>query len=79
MKPKKGGGDAASKSTIKELKPWPSFIQDRINLWDKLKEKYAAELAAKEKTPIKVTLPDGKQVDALAWQSTAYDVAKGIR
>lgn len=35
-------------------------------------------MAAKPKNPIKVTLPDGKQVDATSWESTAYDVAKGI-
>jgi hypothetical protein len=24
-------------------------------------------------------LPDGKQVDGLAWETTPYEVAKGIR
>lgn len=74
---KSGGGDNASK--VKELKPWPSYIQDRLDLWDKLKVKYEEELASKPQLPIKVTLPDGKQVDAVAWKSTAYDVAKSIR
>ncbi|XP_044737095.1 threonine--tRNA ligase 1, cytoplasmic isoform X2 [Chrysoperla carnea] len=73
---KSGGGDNASK--VKELKPWPSYIQDRLDLWDKLKVKYEEELASKPQLPIKVTLPDGKQVDAVAWKSTAYDVAKSI-
>lgn len=28
--------------------------------------------------PIKVTLPDGKSIDAIAWKTTPYDIAKGI-
>ena len=29
-------------------------------------------------TPIKVTLPDGKAVDGIAWKTTPYDIAKNI-
>lgn len=75
-KAKKAGNE---KSGVQELNPLPAYIQDRLDLWDKLKTKYDEELASKDKTSIKVTLPDGKQVEALAWKTTAYDVAKGIR
>ena len=34
---------------------------------------------AKEKTPIKVTLRDGKVVDGLAWKTTPYEIASSIR
>lgn len=78
MKEKKGG-QPNEKSTISELKPWPSYIQERLVLWDKLKSQYEAELNVKTQFPIKVTLPDGKEVEATAWKTTAYDVAKGIR
>ncbi|XP_022920739.2 threonine--tRNA ligase 1, cytoplasmic isoform X1 [Onthophagus taurus] len=74
-KDKKGGGD---KSSVTELKPWPSYIQERLVIWDKLKNQYDEELAKKDKNPIKVTLPDGKVVEAMSWSTTAYDVAKGI-
>lgn len=47
-------------------------------MWDKLKLQYEEELAAKAKTPIKVTLPDGKIVDGTSWQTSPYDVARGI-
>jgi len=50
-----------------------------LKLWDVLKEKYNNELANKILEPITVTLPDGKTTSAKAWQSTPYDVAKGIR
>lgn len=67
------------KSSIKELKTPPSYIADRLVLWDKLKAQYADEIANKVDTPIKVTLPDGKVVEGKAWRTTAYDIAKGIR
>ena len=35
--------------------------------------------SAKEKTPIKVTLRDGKVVDGLAWKTTPYEIASSIR
>ncbi|XP_025195109.1 threonine--tRNA ligase, cytoplasmic isoform X2 [Melanaphis sacchari] len=65
-------------SLVSELKPWPSYIEDRLKLWDKLKEKYDNELANKVLEPITVTFPDGKTTSAKAWKSTPYDVAKGI-
>lgn len=67
------------KSSVSELKPWPSYIEERLNLWNKFKAQRDAELASKPETPIKVTLPDGKVVEAVAWKTTAYDIAKGIR
>lgn len=69
-------GDGAK--TVKELKPWPAYIEERNKLWDKCKEESIAEIAAKPRSAIKVTLPDGKQVDATSWETTPYDVAKGI-
>lgn len=81
MKKEKIKQNAASgdKSGVSELKPPPSFIQERLQLWDKLKAQYEADLAAKTPAPINVTLPDGKVVEATAWKTTVYDVAKGIR
>ncbi|XP_049284736.1 threonine--tRNA ligase 1, cytoplasmic isoform X2 [Anopheles funestus] len=61
-----------------ESKGGPEFIDHRIKIYDELMAQYKEELEKKEKTPIKVTLPDGKQVDGLSWQTTPYDVAKGI-
>ncbi|XP_058809082.1 threonine--tRNA ligase 1, cytoplasmic isoform X2 [Phymastichus coffea] len=65
-------------SDIKELKSWPTYIQDRITLFDKLKAEYEAELATKLSAEITVTLPDGKKISAQSWRTTPYDVAKGI-
>lgn len=63
---------------MKELTPPPQYIEDREILWQKAKAQFEADLAAKPRNPIKVTLPDGKQVDATSWETSAYDVAKGI-
>lgn len=45
----KGGGGGA-----KELNPWPAFIQERLDLWDRLKKESDEALAAKVPEPIQV-------------------------
>ncbi|KAF6214978.1 hypothetical protein GE061_009726 [Apolygus lucorum] len=52
--------------------------QTRLVLWDKLKKNYEEDLAAKEKVPISVTLPDGKVIEGLSWKTTPYEVAQQI-
>ncbi|KAK7575497.1 hypothetical protein V9T40_011783 [Parthenolecanium corni] len=64
--------------TVTELNPWPSYINERISIWDKLRAEHEAELAKKPSVPIIVTLPDGKEIEAQSWKTTPYDVAKGI-
>jgi hypothetical protein len=54
-------------------------LQERINLWNKLKLQYEEEVAAKTSLPIRITLPDGKVVEGQSWRTTPYEVAKGIR
>ncbi|CAH0550339.1 unnamed protein product [Brassicogethes aeneus] len=56
----------------------PEFIQERLNLFLKLKSEDEAERLKKPQQPIKVTLPDGKEVEAVAWKTTVYEVAQGI-
>lgn len=63
---------------IKELTPPPSYIDERIKLYDKLRQEYLDELKAKPKEKIQVTLPDGKVVEGLSWETTPYQVACGI-
>ena len=60
------------------MAPWPDYIEERIKMYDDLKAKYLAELEQKPKETIKVTLPDGKVVEGVSWQSSPYDIAKGI-
>uniref|UniRef100_A0A8D0DS31 threonine--tRNA ligase n=1 Tax=Salvator merianae TaxID=96440 RepID=A0A8D0DS31_SALMN len=58
-----------------------TFINQRLEMYHKLKAEHdalLAERAAKESRPIKVTLPDGKQVDAESWKTTPYQIACSI-
>uniref|UniRef100_A0A3P8Y2Z4 threonine--tRNA ligase n=1 Tax=Esox lucius TaxID=8010 RepID=A0A3P8Y2Z4_ESOLU len=77
-KKEKKAGDAAGKT---ELSPPPSYIEERLALYRKLKEEHdtlMAERAEKDSKPIKVTLPDGKVVEAESWRTTPYQVAASI-
>ncbi|KAL7392066.1 hypothetical protein ABVT39_019109 [Epinephelus coioides] len=77
-KAKSAAGDSGGRA---ELTPAPQYIDDRLTLYAKLKaehEALMAERAAKDSRPIKVTLPDGKVVDAESWKTTPYQVACGI-
>uniref|UniRef100_A0A7N6A2E8 threonine--tRNA ligase n=1 Tax=Anabas testudineus TaxID=64144 RepID=A0A7N6A2E8_ANATE len=63
------------------MSPPPGYIDERLNLYKKLKAEHdalMAERAAKDSRPIKVTLPDGKVVEAESWKTTPYQVACGI-
>uniref|UniRef100_H2YMV2 threonine--tRNA ligase n=1 Tax=Ciona savignyi TaxID=51511 RepID=H2YMV2_CIOSA len=71
-----------SNTGVKEMNPWPAYINERLELYDRLKVEAAAELKEKQENcsvPIKVTLPDGKVVEGNSWRTTPYEVAQGIR
>lgn len=74
-KKEKGGGNG--KGAI-ELNPWPDYIHERLNMWDRLKKEADEILKAKVPEPIKITLPDGAVKDGKSWQTTPYEVAQSI-
>ncbi|KAM4615929.1 threonine--tRNA ligase 1, cytoplasmic isoform 1-T1 [Polymixia lowei] len=77
-KTKGAAGDSGGKA---ELSPPPEYIEERLALYTKLKAENDAlmtERAEKDSRAIKVTLPDGKVVDAESWKTTPYQVACGI-
>eukprot|EP00118_Oscarella_pearsei_P023308 m.277443 g.277443 ORF g.277443 m.277443 type:complete len:712 (+) comp40608_c0_seq38:113-2248(+) len=76
--PKGGKGKDKGEKSVKELDPWPDYIQKRIEIFDRVFDEQKASLAAKESVPIKITLPDGKAVDGSSWKTTPFDVASGI-
>eukprot|EP00111_Clytia_hemisphaerica_P015813 TCONS_00046703-protein len=61
-----------------EMNPLPAYIEERLKIFDEIKAEHDASMEAKEKTSIKITLPDGKQVDGFSWKTTPYEVAQGI-
>ncbi|XP_055087352.1 threonine--tRNA ligase 1, cytoplasmic [Periophthalmus magnuspinnatus] len=75
-KEEKGTGD----SGVKELKPWPVYINDRLSLYEELKKESDALLALKavENKPITVVFPDGRKLFGKAWVTTPYQLASEI-
>jgi threonyl-tRNA synthetase len=61
-----------------ELSPPPEYINHRISIFEKLKAEHNEFVAIQPRRPITVTLPDGRQMDATAWQTTPMDIAKSI-
>ena len=73
-KAKDGGADAGPL----ELKPAPQFLEDRLKLFHELKAKYDAEIAAKPREPITISLADGSIKEGTSWETSPADIAKGI-
>lgn len=69
-KEKKGG--------ISELSPPPEYFEERIKIFDEYMAKYQDFVAKQPREPITVTLPDGKQIQGTAWETTPLEIAKGI-
>merc|ERR1719347_2150699 len=70
--------NAGPSKKIGELKPPPSFLADRLAMFDRLKTEQDAKIAAEVPKPITVTLPDGKTVAGETWRTTPYEIALGI-
>merc|ERR1711976_635869 len=56
----------------------PAFIKHRMDLFDQLYKEQQERYEKKEKTPIKITLPDGAVKEGKAWETTPLDIATGI-
>ena len=67
---------------LKEMSPLPDFIDKRIQLWEKYKERYLKELSEKPNHSIKVTVRDKngeeKQTEGLSWKTSPAEVAKQV-
>ena len=61
-----------------QLSPPPAYVAHRIQMYDGIKAKRDAELKSKERTPIKVTLRDGKELDGRAWETTPFNIAESL-
>lgn len=74
----KGGNGGADTGGPLELKPDPEFIAHRIQIFEKLKAKYDAEVAARSREPITITLKDGSIKQGKSWETTPAEIAKSI-
>ncbi|KAH6604671.1 threonyl-trna synthetase [Trichoderma cornu-damae] len=73
-KEKKAGGGKASL----ELPNLPDFIQHRIAIFDKIKARREAEVAAKPREEITISMPNGKEEKGISWETTPGAIARGI-
>ncbi|KAK3941197.1 hypothetical protein QBC46DRAFT_383503 [Diplogelasinospora grovesii] len=77
-KEKKGPAADAGDAGPLELNPPPSFINDRVELFDKLYKEQQEELAKKPRTEILITMPDGTVKTGKAYETTPGEIAKSI-
>lgn len=60
------------------MTPPPAYLQHRMDMFDVLKKKYDAEIAAKPREAIEVTLPDGSVRKGTSFETSPMDVAREI-
>ncbi|XP_050165392.1 threonine--tRNA ligase 1, cytoplasmic-like isoform X2 [Myiozetetes cayanensis] len=64
-----------------DLRCAPSFIEDRLKLYEALKKEHDALLAyraANQSKSVKITLRDGMMAEGESWKTTPYQLAIGI-
>ncbi|KAK5653533.1 hypothetical protein OQA88_8792 [Cercophora sp. LCS_1] len=81
-KPKKEKKGAAAAATSDagplELNPPPTFIQARLDLFDRLYKEQQDELAKRPREDILITMPDGSVKPGKSYETTPAEIAKGI-
>ncbi|KAM7197179.1 threonyl-tRNA synthetase [Naviculisporaceae sp. PSN 640] len=77
-KEKKAPAANAADSGPLELNPPANFIQERLDLFDKLYKEQQEELAKKPREDILITMPDGSVKPGKSYETTPADIAKGI-
>lgn len=77
-KDKKAAAAPAADSGPLELEPPANFIQERIELFDRLYKEQQEELAKRPRDDILITMPDGTTKAGKAYETTPAEIAKGI-
>lgn len=82
--PKITGSSIGGDSFVQRQKD-PTWLEDRVAAYEKIKERRARELEAKKPVPIAVAMPDGKVLDKdkngepfMTWKTTPFQVAVAI-
>ncbi|KAK4216351.1 threonyl-tRNA synthetase [Rhypophila decipiens] len=68
----------ASDSGPLELEPQAKFIQERLDLFDRLYKEQQDEIAKRPREDILITLPDGSVKSGKSYETTPAAIAKGI-
>ncbi|TGJ85169.1 hypothetical protein E0Z10_g3597 [Xylaria hypoxylon] len=61
-----------------ELRPAPTFLESRLSLFDKLWNEQQQSAAQKPREQINIALPDGKVHVGTSWETTPFEIARGI-
>uniref|UniRef100_A0A7S2RNE7 Probable threonine--tRNA ligase, cytoplasmic n=1 Tax=Mucochytrium quahogii TaxID=96639 RepID=A0A7S2RNE7_9STRA len=77
-KGKEIGGNEGHLGGEFEYKENPEFIAKRLAVYERFKAKKDEELQAMPKEEIQVTLPDGKVVKGIAWETSPMKIAADI-
>ncbi|KAF4587665.1 Threonine--tRNA ligase, cytoplasmic [Ophiocordyceps camponoti-floridani] len=77
-KQSKEKGAKGPKDAGLELPSLPEFVQHRLDVFDRLKARQEAEIAAKPREEITVSLPNGKEEKGTSWETTPAAIAKAI-
>lgn len=79
-KEKKDKGAAAADASAGplEMNPPAAFLQERLDLFDRLYKEQQEELAKKPRDDILITMPDGNVKTGKAYETTPGEIAKGI-
>ncbi|ESA41972.1 threonyl-tRNA synthetase [Neurospora crassa] len=78
QKKEKGAPAAGGDAGPLEMNPPPAFIQERLDLFDKLYKEQQEELAKRPRDDILITMPDGTTKTGKAYETTPAEIAKGI-
>ncbi|KAK4653208.1 threonyl-tRNA synthetase [Podospora pseudocomata] len=77
-KEKKAAPAADASAGPLEVNPPPSFIQERIDLFDRLYKEQQEEIASRPREDITITMPDGTIKVGKSYETTPAGIAKGI-
>jgi len=55
-----------------------TFLDTRLKKYELIREKEMTRLSTKTKRPMVVTMPDGKQIEGITWETTPMDIVKGV-
>lgn len=61
-----------------ELRPAPTFLAQRLALFDKLWDAQQQAIAQKPRESINITLPDGRVHIGTSWETTPLEIVRGI-
>ena len=76
-KEKKKGGDEVDARPL-ELSPQPSYIDDRLKIFDQVKKEHDDWVAKQPREDIQITLSSGDVRIATSWETTPGEIARNI-